>query len=226
MTSPRSSPAQGAPPAELVGFPTATALGESWWREHGDRPERVDHGCWWFSGHEPGEEPRGRFDLTEPNGTCYLGETVGVAVRERCGRFLSARLPIPQGHLDGRLVTPVAIPSTRGPVADLTDPDAAWYGVTGELSSGNDYAVSGAWAEALRGSGHDGGIYYLPRFTPGQEYALALFGAAGPRDWGIGGEPVPLIDALADIGYDPARSSIPSISAAATDDAVEPEDAS
>ena len=128
---------------------------------------------------------RTTLDLSLLDGTCYLGETIGVAVRERCGRFLASHQPIPQPHLDGRVVTSVALPELEGSVADLTSPDAALFGVTAELAIGNDYNLSAAWAQALREGGMRGGLYYLPRFTPGQEYALAVFGPGGDRSWGI-----------------------------------------
>jgi len=219
----RSDPAQQFPPdpADLTGFPFTTTLPDTWFREHADRSASAGHGCWWFSGHDEADEPIGRFDLPAPDGTCYLGETVGVAVRERCGRFLAAHLPIPQTHLEGRVVSMVRLPELAGRVADLTDPRAALFGVTGELAAGIDYLLSSAWARALRAAGLRGGIHFLPRFTPGHEHALAVFGKGGDRDWGIVGEPAPLVDALAAIGYQPHRATIPSTAAVGVDDSVE-----
>jgi hypothetical protein len=221
----RSERAQQVLPdtVDLTGFPTVTTLQSTWLREHGDRPGKADHGCWWFSGHDHDHEPGGRFDLLATDGTCYLGETAGVAVRERCGRLLAAHMPIPATHLEGRVVSTVRLPELEGRVADLTNPDAALFGVTGELAAGTDYNLSSAWARALHSAGMLGGIYYLARFTPGQEFALGVFGPGGDHDWGIVGDPVSLIHALASIGYRPGRSAIPSNAAVAVDDAAEPD---
>lgn len=229
MTSKRSTPAQQAPGPDLTGFPVATGLPTTWYREHQDRPASPDRGCWWFSSRAPHTEPGGRFDLTSPHGTCYLGETVGVAVRERVGRFLAHRLPIPSGHIRGRAVSTVTLDPLPENPADLTSPAAATHGVTGELATTSDYPLTAAWAQALFDHDHDA-LLYQPRFTPGQERALALFGAAStPQTNPHAARPVAdtidLDDALAALGYPATRSTIPSTSAMAADDNTEPEDA-
>lgn len=163
----RSDPVQEGPPPDpidLAAFPCAPELPTTWFREHARRGG-TDAGCWWFSSHAAGEEPEGRFDLTSPHGTCYLGETPGVAVRERCGRFLAARLPIPATHTQGRIVSEATVVLISRLAADLTSPAAARFGVTGELAGGNDYEISAAWAEAFYAASFEA-ILYQPRFTP------------------------------------------------------------
>ena len=150
-----------------------------WYREHADRADATDRGCWWFtSAADGGAEPDGRFDLKEPRGTCYVGVSPGVAVRERCGRFLGIGIPI--GHLTGRVVSKVDLPATV--VADVTNTDGARLGVIAELATGHDYQLTAQWAQAQALDESDfEGILYAPRFTPagGPEHAVALFGATG-----------------------------------------------
>jgi hypothetical protein len=218
----RSARVQRRPPPDLDGFPRADEpLPTIWYREHAARPEQPDLGCWWFSSHAAGAEPGGRFDLRSPHGTCYLGETRGVAVRERCGRFLAARLPVPASHLTGRVVSEVSPEPFPVAVADLTSPDGARFGVTGELAAGNDYGLSAAWADALATASFDA-LLFQPRFTPGQERGLALFGEAGadPRRG-----PVRSVEGVAEVldrlGY--RVLEVPSSQATAVDDEAEPE---
>lgn len=178
-------------------MPRSEVHGE-WHREHAERPG-PDRGCWWFASTTLGDEPEGRFDLTEPRGTCYLGSTLGVAARERCGRLLAAGA-IPDGHLAGRLVSTVKLPPTT--VADLTHPDGAHVGVTAELATGHDYPLTTQWATALDTT-DCAGVRYAPRFTPagGPEHAIALFGPAGaaPNPHPVASRP--LADVVTDLGY-------------------------
>lgn len=196
----RSDPAQKPPPdLETLrsGMPRSTVQG-AWHREHADRPG-PDRGCWWFSSTPVGGGPEGRFDLTEPRGTCYLGSTLGVAARERCGRLLAAGA-IPEDHLAGRLVSTVTLPPTT--VADLTDPAGAHVGVTAELATGHDYPLTTQWATALDAT-DVAGIRYAPRFTPagGPEHAMALFGAAGAAPDLHPVVSQPLAAVVADLGF-------------------------
>lgn len=153
------------------------------YREHADRLGD-DRGCWWYSSTPGGGEPEGRFDLEEPaddreqrRGTLYVAETPAASARERCGRFLAARAPIPETLVVGRVVS--SIVGEAPDLGDLTHPDAALIGVTGEIHSVNDYRLTATWAAAADALGL-AGLKYLPRFTPGGEVAYALFGPAGP----------------------------------------------
>lgn len=205
-------------------MPRAT-LTEHWHREHGARPGDPDRGCWYFGSAPATGTPDGRFDVAAPHGTCYLGETPGVGARERCGRFLAYGMPIPEEHYEGRVVSTVLVADAVGDavIADLAHPDAAKHQVTGELAAGNDYDLSAQWARALLRDGFDG-LRYPPRFTPGGEAAIALFSTpAGPQPHRGVVESVPLVEVLADLGYDIERSAPPSMAAAGVDDALEPE---
>lgn len=132
----------------------------------------------------------------------------------------------------GRVVTTVTMSPAPEPVADLTAPTTARFGVTGELSAGNDYATSAQWAQALFVAGHVG-VLYQPRFTPGQERALALFDEASRPGTVYDAEAVgrrlvstsSLAEAVGRLGYAETRSAIPSTPAVAADDAAVPEEA-
>lgn len=215
---PRSAPSQGEPPAldahgRLVAdpsrrFPAFRArvhdddmsrdLPHEWHREHTERDD-ADGGVWFFASWDPfstqktKRAPQGRFDLTQPRGTCYLGESVEVAIRERLARFLAHGV-VSSEYLAGRVVTTVAsppgssvLPELDGVVADTACGEAALCGVTGELSSISSYELASRWAQALADSGHTA-MRYAPRYSPGgQELALAVFSEAGaqPQRGGI-----------------------------------------
>lgn len=71
------------------------------------------------------EEPAG--DRAQRPGTLYVAETLAASVRERCGRFLAARAPIPETLIEGRVVS--AIVGEASDLGDLTHPDVALEGV-------------------------------------------------------------------------------------------------
>lgn len=192
----RSAPAATA----LARLPRAV-LAEVVHREHADRP-REDRGCWWFASVAPLAEPSGRFDLPAPRGTLYVAETAGAAARERCGRFLAAGTPIPEDDVYGRVVS--RITASLSGLGDLTSPDAATVGVTGEIHTVDDYRLTTTWSAAADAAGFSG-LRYTPRFTPGGEAAFAVFGPAGsapPEGFAVE-DVVPLADVLAGMGVLP-----------------------
>lgn len=201
MSSPRSHQAQQGPPDDLRGRLPGTTPSTPLFREHEHRPEALDGGCWWFS-----SNGGGRFDLAAPEGTCYLGETEGVAARERVGRLMAMRVPITESIYRYRVVTEVAAPVLRSPGADLTDPAVLRTGITGELAATSDYRLCQAWAEAIRAAGY-GGMRYPPRFTPGGgEAAWAVFGAAGAQPERGTVARRSLLDVLRDLDYPTVRA--------------------
>lgn len=187
------------PPENLSDFPSL-ALSGLWFRAHS-----VGFGVWWFS-----SDGSGRFDLSDPHGTCYLGSSVGVAVRERLGRRLSAG-PVPAAVADQMLVSRVRL---RAHVADLTDPSAGRFGITREISTLTPYDLPQRWATALHQAGHRG-LRYWPRFAvANDDLAVAQFGAAGEGT--RRGDPGPFSgrDALlaADISVLGVPRSVPTVS--------------
>lgn len=153
---------------DLQGFPHRTVrAGTPWHRAH-----RRDLGAWFFA-----SQGCGRFDLREPYGTCYVGNTPEVAAREAIGPDLIGAGMVTDVFLAERVVSRIPLP-TDVTAAKLTSNDAMAHRVTGELSTTPGYAVPQAWAEAFREHGF-GGVWYQPRFSPGKGRALGIFGPSG-----------------------------------------------
>lgn len=203
MTPARSDPAQQDPPDATTLRHTLprVAISGNLFREHQLRWDAQDGGCWWFS-----SSGDGRFDLEDPLGTCYLGETEGVAARERCGRLMAMRLPITEAIYHERVVSEVLPPSADILMADLADPGAITAGVTGELFASANYAQGKTWAHACWDAGF-GGLRYPARFTPGgSERAFAVFGEGGSQpDRGVIHRRS-LLEVLQHLGYPTIRS--------------------
>lgn len=190
-----------APDAQVLAHLPRALVPEIVYREHADRP-REDRGCWWFASFASDDEPTGRFDLPDPRGTLYVAETASAAARERCGRFLAAGTPIPEDDVDGRVVSRIS--ASLSGLADLTSPNAAVIGVTGEIHTVDDYRLTTTWSAGADAAGFSG-LRYTPRFTPGGEAAFAIFGPTGaepPAGFYIEAV-VPLADLLADMGVYP-----------------------
>ena len=173
----RRDPAQ-QPPDESVdhaGFPHRTVTARlRWWRHHLLRPDAPDRGAWWFA------SGGGRFDLPEPDGTCYLASTPEAAVMELVGWSHARHGWVPADLLEGRVVSRLHLPgSVRA--ADLTDERARTWRVTNELTATAAYAVAQAWARVLRRDGF-GAVLATLRFSPGEARGLAVFGTAGAPD--------------------------------------------
>lgn len=220
MTTARSEPAQQAPPdtdSLRTRLPQARPAGRLF-REHQHRKSADDGGCWWFS--SSGE---GRFDLEKPRGTCYLGETEGVAVRERCGRLMAMRLPISEDLYSDRVISEVAQPALGDMLADLTSPASLEAGVTAELATTSDYGLSQAWAAACDVAGF-GGLTYSPRFTPsGRETVSAIFSAAGAQPGRGIVRSRSLLEVLTAMGYPTVRSDQLSVNSLVVRDEAGPD---
>jgi len=157
------------PPAadtDLSQFPTVDKNG------HLYRAHTASFGPWYFSA-----DGRGRFDLTNPHGTCYLADTVGAAVRERLGeQFTTDRWVAPE-DAQKMVVSKLAVHLSH--VADLESADVGNYPITQELTSMEDYQVPQAWARAFHAAGMSG-IHYRGRFSYTAGDSWAMFGAGGP----------------------------------------------
>jgi hypothetical protein len=163
----RNETAQQAPPAglDLSGFPSGGSPADPVFRAHD-----VSFGPWFFASHD-----RGRFNLSEPNGTCYFAPEIETAVREFYGPFIVDSNAITVAAAS-RLQVSVIQPPPELTSAHLSGRGAARFHVTSELTTMGDYGVTRAWAE--RFNEYVDALRYDARFDPGAE-TWALFGRAG-----------------------------------------------
>ncbi len=157
-----------ADPNELATFPVKV-LSDSF---PYTRIHDVIHEPQWFCacGEDRFDPPAGTSTVF---GTCYLaGNPVGAFI-EKFGD-----LPIvTRSRIDASLVAGMIVPTTR--LADMTNRAAFEWGVTAELSTGDDIAGSQAWAERFFQAGF-GGIWYTARHDPQTDlHSVALFGKPG-----------------------------------------------
>lgn len=168
MTAPRASQHLQPPPApeHLRGrFPAhVVPAGFSLHRTH---PIHLDP--WWF-----GHSLRGRFDLSEPDGTCYTAETELVTLLEAWAGIAL----IPRPELAHRAISTLHL-GHDATVADMTSNTALSFGITAEISTTIDYALTQHWATALRAAGYDGIRYWARHEVARTAACIALFNTAG-----------------------------------------------
>jgi hypothetical protein len=96
------------------------------------------------------------------------------------GCFLEVFRPwmlVPEAELEIRRIVRLDLPPVL--LADCSSGLCREFGLTGEIHSTPDYALTQAWAAAFAAAGFDG-IRYLLRHDPGQRLAgIAFFGPAG-----------------------------------------------
>jgi len=137
---------------------------------------RVGNGPWWF-----GSSMQGRFDLPEPDGTCYLASDELAALAELIGPEAVSGLISAELLRERRLVR-LRVPRETV-VSDSTSRKAIRFGLTGEIGSVVPYAGPQAWAAKLRAGGSEGILYWL-RHDPSRVEGFALFGPHGERtEW-------------------------------------------
>lgn len=180
MNRPRNEPRQAhpAPGLRLQDLSVWPLGGQRVYRCHTSK-----NGPWYFSS-EPApdrQDPGGRWELLDPEGTCHVGDTYQAALWERFGPdwhdlgFVAFEL------LERHTLTEATlIPGAR--IADLLADGA--MGITSELSTTSDYGMTRIWARAVRNSGWDG-LRAGSRFAPVNS-VVALFGPAGEHDDLIG----------------------------------------
>lgn len=157
-------------PARLRRFPVAGPV---------DRLHRLSEHPqpWFFSSVTDVDEPSGgRFDLIDPDGTCYLAESLDGALVEKLLR--SPTKVVVAERLD-ELFHLTATVTGDLPTADLTSRRATGHGVNAEIHSTLDYALPRRWARALRGAGFRAVRYRLRGDATGRLAGWALFGTAG-----------------------------------------------
>ncbi len=169
MSRPAPTPSLRRPPEDCTGlsrFPRKTiSETTALWRV-----TRKGREPWFFaSGME------GRFDLPDPEGTCYLGFDPLAALLE----VLAGSAIVSTTFLEDRRIRKLALPEART-AADMTSARAASYGITLEISTIVPYDIPQQWALCLSRAGR-GGIVYFARHDPSAARSLALFGDSGAR---------------------------------------------
>jgi hypothetical protein len=189
----RSDPALQAPDEskyDFDKFPCKTLrAGSVWFRQHNKR-SGPDHGAWYFTPRIAGTDSKGRFDLPEPDGTCYLASSELGAVNELVGPDHTRRGWVDADLVDGRVLSRLVLPDDVKS-ADTTSPRASTFRLSTELATIDDYDLTQAWADTVHRHGF-GGVYVTLRFTPGRARALALFGPEGAPSSLPPGDPSPV----------------------------------
>ncbi|CAM3107998.1 RES family NAD+ phosphorylase [Prescottella defluvii] len=159
------------------------------------RGHRTANGAWWFA-----SSGRGRFDLDDPDGTCYVAFDERTAIRETVGEVLAAVGIVTHEFAAERSLSTLRVPARRQ-LADTCAETAADFGLTRELCTVTPYDVPRQWATAL--AAQSDGIRYQSRFTTGPSAnAAALFGPAGARtDWPADDDPEPFATAARRCGF-------------------------
>lgn len=147
------------------------------------RAHQSVYGAWWFSPNG-GTPEGGRFDLASGHGTCYLADSPAAAVREYLGRAGVASV-INVAELADRVVSTLSVGKPRS-LADTTSARAANHGITKEISTTVDYALTQQWAQAWSRDGLDG-VRYAGRFDVPRQSLLRLIRPGGGRSGGSRG---------------------------------------
>lgn len=153
-------------PGDLTGFPTIAP------------PKQLVRVCqsekstWWFS-----SDGSGRFDLQQPEGTCYLATDAFAAIRE------ASRLgPVTTDWVQNRELRQMAPPNRNARLAATTRQAAGHYGITTELATVVPYDLPRRWAAAFRKLQLDGIRHQLRHDHRARPSGIALFGPAGAAD--------------------------------------------
>ncbi len=149
-----------------------------------------------------GAAHEGRWDLPQPNGSCYLADDAAVCVLEVLAPDLAPggprRLASETWLRQRRRVEVVATDDVTGH-ADL-DADAAFgYGVAGDLHTTDDRGLTQRWAAELRRHGHVGLRAHARTPPAGSAGTWTLFGPGGaagvpPQPGLVAGAPTTLHD--------------------------------
>jgi hypothetical protein len=164
-----TSPLQ-APDTALDSFHEhALRKGTHIYRAHPRLSER-----WYFSSNE-----FSRFNLSAPNGTCYVSRDVETAISGVLTGFSGWTRCVTEAHVNRFVVSRLTV---RQPLrlANIAAAKAQVFGVRRELTGSVDmHSLTQKWAEAFLTAGFDG-ISYTHRFAISQKAtAIALFALTG-----------------------------------------------
>jgi hypothetical protein len=160
------------------------------------RAHTAGNSPWWFS-----SDLSGRFDLTAPNGTCYLATDLTSALRERFGHALVRQGVVTFEAAARTVVSTLQVPDARW-LANICSPRAAAFrGMTREIGTCPSYRLPQEWAAAFFSSGRHAGIRYQTRFsTSAAANAVALFDDAGQHHWPVDRSPLGGVQACSQAG--------------------------
>lgn len=161
----RPGPSLGHPPEDLRGFPIhRVGPGQVLVRIH-----RADRHPGFYS-----SDGAGRFDLSPPRGTCYLGVEPLASFVEV---FREATV-VAEALLATKALSVLRVRAEIA-LADVAHPRSRRFGITGEIHTSTAYEMTQAWATAFARADL-GGIRYRVRHDPAQDLiGVALFGPAG-----------------------------------------------
>lgn len=121
---------------------------------------------------------QGRFDLPEPEGTCYLATDEITALLEVLGPDLESGA-VSSDLLKNRRLRKLYLAREQS-LSDLTSREAVRFGITSEIGTIVPYGCPQAWAAKLRAEGSPGVVYWA-RYDPARNETVALFGLHGER---------------------------------------------
>ncbi|MGH3961592.1 RES family NAD+ phosphorylase [Mycobacterium sp.] len=191
MSASRQRPALGPPPADLSKFPRSKLSPDAeLYRAH-----TVANSQWWFS-----SNLSGRFDVNQPNGTCYLATDTASALRERFGHDLVRQGVVTFRAAARTQVSKLQVPSLRW-LANTCSPRVASFGMTREIGTCPSYKFPQAWAAGFFGGRKHSGIRYQSRFSTGPKpNSVALFDLAGQQGWPTDPNPIDGVQACTNEG--------------------------
>lgn len=129
------------------------------------RSHNADRGAVWFA-----SDGAGRFDLPAPRGTCYTAESAVVALLETWAgmqlvpRYLTEQRAISTMRTSGDLQ-----------IADLTRNSAIQFGITAEIFTTGEYALTQQWAHAIAQAGYAGVRYWARHDLAHTDACIAVF---------------------------------------------------
>jgi hypothetical protein len=144
-------PLSAPPDAERLGeFPTVQLRGTTLYRlyRHRDPATGAVRSGFFFASAPGHPDAGGRYDLPAPRGTCYFAES-------KMGAWLETfrhALVVDRIELRSRRLLATRVPRSLR-AADLVHERARAFGVTGEIHTTADYALTRQWAAALLGTG-------------------------------------------------------------------------
>lgn len=163
------------PPADLTGFPARRSsaavrtLYRIFW--HRDRTTGAVKSPWRFASLPSARS--GRFDLPDPDGTCYWSD-------RRYGAWIEVFRGVKL--INGADVAARRLWTGEAPVlrlANLRLQKAYPFGVTAAISTQPDYTLPQQWAAALKSLGFQGVVGSCSHDPASKALNVAVFGASG-----------------------------------------------